>query len=225
MRKLISIIILATTALGLLYLASCGRSQELVGITIQPGTETIGASNIPVPDDQWAQVQLRALGTYIHPPVTKDITNKVTWASNTPQMFTVSSTGLLQATGQSCGSTLISATLTTNSSAGGISSSGAVVTGYMTGSVVCFTGNGGIPITVGFAGPGSGSVSSNPAGLSCFSTATNCVGVFPSGSNVTLTATPNGTFVGWSGGGCGGTSLVCTITNLASPVTLTATFN
>ena len=28
-------------------------------------------------------MQLRALGTYIHPPVTKDITNQVTWESNT----------------------------------------------------------------------------------------------------------------------------------------------
>jgi len=50
-------------------------------------------------DNAGAGVQLRALGSYIHPPVTKDITNKVTWASNDTRMFSVSSTGLLTATG------------------------------------------------------------------------------------------------------------------------------
>ena len=69
---------------------SCGHSQELVSIQVQPSVETFGASNIPVIDNVGAQVQLRALGTYIHPPVTKDITSQVTWSSNTPQMFTVS---------------------------------------------------------------------------------------------------------------------------------------
>jgi len=39
----------------------------------------------------------------IHPPVTKDITNQVTWNSNTPDMVTVSSTGLITDTGFSCG--------------------------------------------------------------------------------------------------------------------------
>src|SRR5262249_40038205 len=158
---------------------SCGRDQELVGIQIQPTQETFGASNIPVSAAAGQQLQLRAMGSYIHPPVTKDITNQVTWASNTPQMMTVDSSGLITVTGQACGGTLISATVTTNKSAGGISSSGAVVTGYMTGNVVCFTGtNGGgggggggaAPIlSLTFNGNGSGTVTSNPLGLSCIS--------------------------------------------------------
>jgi hypothetical protein len=85
-------------------------------------------------------VQLRALGSYIHPPVTKDITNQVVWTSNTPQMVMVSSTGLITATGQACGGTIISATVTTNHSSGAISSNGALVTGSMTANVVCPTG-------------------------------------------------------------------------------------
>jgi hypothetical protein len=72
--------------------------------------------------------------------VTKDITSQVTWASNTPQMVIVDSKGLITVTGDACGGTIISATVTTNSSAGDISSSGALVTGSMNANVVCFTG-------------------------------------------------------------------------------------
>ena len=83
-RKWSSIVILVADA-GLLFgVNSCGRSQELVGIEVQPTSETFGASNIPLIDNAGAQIQLRALGTYIHPPVTKDITSQVKWTSNTP---------------------------------------------------------------------------------------------------------------------------------------------
>ncbi len=214
-----------------LTLASCGREQQLVSIQVQPSSETFGASNIPLSVDAGAQVQLRALGTYIHPPVTKDITSQVTWNSNTPQMMTVDANGLVTVTGLACGSTLISATVTTNKSAGGIGSSGALVTGYMTGSVVCFTGTSGgggsgPSVTVNFAGTGSGTVSSNPAGLSCASGTTCFSNSFPSGTNVSITAAPNGTFGGW--GGCDsvdGTGLICTLDDLTAARTVTATFN
>ena len=114
-----SIAVLVAVAGMLLGVDSCGHSQQLVSIQVQPSTETFGSSTTPVIDNFGAQVQLRALGTYIHPPVTKDITNQVTWSSNTPQMFTVdATTGMLTATGESCGGTLISATVTTGKSAG-----------------------------------------------------------------------------------------------------------
>src|SRR5205823_8140739 len=108
---------------------SCARDQQLVSIEIQPGTEDFGASNIPVSADAGLSVQLRALGHYIHPGVTKDITNEVVWGSNDPQMVIVNSTGLLTAVGGSCGSSLVSATVTTNYSPGDRPSSGALVTG------------------------------------------------------------------------------------------------
>lgn len=129
-------VILAVTLVG----AGCGSGQQLVGITIEPATETFGSASTPVQLDAGLNVQLRALGTYVHPPATKDITNQVTWASNTPQMVTVTSTGLITATGQACGNTLISATVTKNSTDGGLSSPGAAVTGSMTANVTCFTG-------------------------------------------------------------------------------------
>jgi Bacterial Ig-like domain (group 2) len=142
MNYLISRFCLAlATVVFLISLISCGHEQQLVSISIQPQTETFGASNIPVSANTGATVQLRAIGNYIHPPVSKDITNQVVWSSNTPQMVTVdAATGLITVTGQACGDTLISATVTTNHSIGNVSSTGALVTGNMTASVVCFTG-------------------------------------------------------------------------------------
>jgi len=225
-RKWFSLVALVVAVALLLVFSSCGHGQELVSITVQPTSETFGASNIPVMDNAGSSVQLRALGSYIHPPVTKDITNKVTWASNDTQMFSVSSTGLLTATGLACGGSLVSATVTTNSSAGGLSSSGAIVTGSMTANVVCFTSTGGAPVlTVSFAGNGSGTVTSSPLGISCATNQGTCNASFPSGTSVTLTATPVGgaSFGGWSGG-CINSSSVCTL-SLQSDTTVIASFN
>jgi endoglucanase len=229
-RKWISLSILVLVAVSLLSVSSCGDPQELVSINVQPGTETFGASNIPLPADAGLQVQLRALGTYVHPPVTKDVTNQVTWTSNDTQMVTVSSTGLATATGGSCGGTLISATLNTNADGSGVSASGAIVTGSMTADVVCFTSTGsgggaGEPIlTVNFLGNGTGTVSSSTSGFSCATTAVSCVDSFPAGTTVTLTATPiaPSVFGGWSGA-CTGTS-TCVLL-MQSDTTVTATFN
>ena len=235
-RKWFGVLALVLVASAFLTLSSCGRDQQLTSIQIQPITENFGSSTIPVQADAGLQVQLRALGTYIHPPVTKDITNQVTWASNTPQMMTVDANGLVTVTGVTCGSTLVSATVNTGKSSGGISSSGAVVTGYMTGNVICDTGSGGgggggggsgPSITVNFLGTGTGTISSSPAGLSCASSAGTCASsAFASGSSVQITAAPSGTFGGWTG--CtrvDGTGLICTVDNLTTAVTLSATFN
>ena len=64
---------------------------------------------------------LRALGTYIHPPVTKDLTNQVTWASNTPESRSSTLQVLLILHGIGCGSAVISATLKTNIQPGTLS--------------------------------------------------------------------------------------------------------
>jgi hypothetical protein len=225
--KWFGVITLIATATLLFSLSSCADPQELVSIQVQPTTETVGASNIPVPADAGFQVQLRALGTYVHPPVTKDITSQATWASNTPQMFTVNSTGLLTATGQACGGTLVSATVTTNADGSGVSSSGSAVTGYMTADLVCYTGGAGgaEPIlTVTFLGTGTGTVTSSTSGFSCASPDISCVDSFPSGTTVTLTATPvaPSTFGGWTGG-CTGTS-TCVLV-LQTNTTVTAEFD
>jgi hypothetical protein len=66
---------------------------------------------------------------------------------------------------------------------------------------------------------GTGSVSSNPAGINTCTT--NCSAPFDKGA-VTLTASVTG-FTGWSGGGCSGTSSTCLVT-LAADTTVTASF-
>lgn len=65
-------------------------------------------------------------------------------------------------------------------------------------------------VTLTTSGNGAGSVTSNPAGITCPGTCTTTV---PAGTQLTLTAapTPPSTFVGWSGGSCNGTA-GCTIT-------------
>jgi len=70
----------------------------------------------------------------------------------------------------------------------------------------------GVPVlAVTLAGTGTGTVSSNPAGISCKPT---CSASFTAGTQVTLTETPgtNSYFVGWAGGGCGGSNPTCTVT-------------
>jgi phospholipase C len=76
----------------------------------------------------------------------------------------------------------------------------------------------GIQLTVTTSGSGSGTVTSSPGGINCPGT---CTAMFPSGTQVTLSATQNG-FAGW-GGACSGNSLTCTIT-LSSSENVSASF-
>ncbi len=76
-------------------------------------------------------------------------------------------------------------------------------------------------LTVSKAGTGTGTVTSNPAGINCGS---DCSENYTSGTVVTLTVTPasGSTFVGWSGA-CTGTG-TCQVTMTQARV-VTATFN
>ncbi len=76
-------------------------------------------------------------------------------------------------------------------------------------------------LTVVKAGAGTGTVTSNPAGIAC---GADCIESYASGA-VTLIATPTtgSTFAGWSGGSCTGTA-ICTVTMDAAK-SVTATFN
>ena len=71
-------------------------------------------------------------------------------------------------------------------------------------------------LTVNRSGSGSGTVTSNPAGIDCGAT---CSAPFNSGTTVSLTATPasGSTFTGWSGD-CSGTGLCSVIVNAAKNV-------
>jgi phospholipase C len=76
-------------------------------------------------------------------------------------------------------------------------------------------------LTVQTTGTGSGTISSSPSGISC---GTTCLGTFPAGTVVTLTASAasTATFAGWSGG-CIGSS-TCTVT-LNANTSVSGAFN
>lgn len=76
-------------------------------------------------------------------------------------------------------------------------------------------------LTVTKAGTGTGTVTSSPPGINC---GNDCSNSYTIGTIVTLTASPaaGSVFVGWSVGGCGGTS--CTVT-MTGNQTVTATFS
>jgi hypothetical protein len=72
-------------------------------------------------------------------------------------------------------------------------------------------------LTVSLAGSGSGSVTSSPAGIDCGST---CAHAFNAGTQITLTASATqGSFTGWSGGGCSGTGTCVVMLNSDTAVT------
>jgi hypothetical protein len=125
----------------------------------------------------------------------------VSWSSSNTVVATINASGI--ATAVNPGTTTITATYS-----GGSSSTTLTVVSRPTLSVVP-------------AGSGSGTVTSNPAGINCGAT---CSASYDSGTVIALTASPAGgsTFAGWSGGGCSGTG-GCNVTLNAS-TSVTATF-
>jgi GH25 family lysozyme M1 (1,4-beta-N-acetylmuramidase) len=80
----------------------------------------------------------------------------------------------------------------------------------------------GYPLSTTVAGPGGGSVSTTPVGITCTS---SCSHAFPAGSSVSLTATPDAAseFGEWSGDCMGLDPTVCTVI-LDQPRSVTASF-
>jgi hypothetical protein len=207
-RKWFSVTVLALAASSLLSLSSCAHNQHLVSIALQPsGGFVFEGFN--------AQGQFTALGTYIHPPVTKDISSQVTWSLDVSNFGTLTQTGQITYNRtDGCGSGNVTATF---NDGGNLVTGSAPVRGVNDGTSSCGTGGSGPALTVTFAGNGVGSVTSSPAGLNCPSPAP-CVAQFASGTLVTLTANPTSpsTFASWSN---------CDSNNSTNPCTLTLTSN
>ena len=109
-RKLFGITVLVVLAISLLGTPSCARSQKLVSVTLQP-------SGGFVFEGFDAKGQFVALGTYIHPPETKDISSKVDWKIDIGNFGTIDSTGLITYTRtDGCGSGNVTATFTSGDS-------------------------------------------------------------------------------------------------------------
>jgi hypothetical protein len=215
-RKWFSIFVLIAAATLLLSLSSCGFNQHLVSIQIQPTAGTFGAVDPSIFFD------FQAIGTYIHPPQTKDITSLVTWRSDNPQVVQMSSAGVASPN-LNCGTADISASFF--DSPNDVVSNSATITVDGPSSLGC-TPAGPEPIlTISFAGTGTGTVTGS--GISC-STPSACSDQFQVGTTITLTASPTltSTFGGWTN--CNSTSgagaTVCTVL-LENNLTVTATFD
>ena len=62
-------------------LPSCGFDRKLVLITVNPPGANITGAGV--------EVDFQALGTYVHPPETEDITDSVVWASTAPKIISI----------------------------------------------------------------------------------------------------------------------------------------
>jgi hypothetical protein len=138
--------------------------------------------------------------------------------------------------GTSCSATFLSSTLVTLTATAAADSTFAGWSGGgCSGTDPCsFVGNTAVAVTATFTlippspttlaveRSGPGTVASAPAGIEC---GTTCAATYPTGTVVTLSATPNknAVFMGWSGGGCSGTGTTCTVT-LREATTVAAAF-
>ena len=91
----------------MLLLASinCGRDEQLVSIQVLPQGATLGLSG----PGEHLSIQFTAVGSYVHPPESKDITNTVVWSTDSPQVIdfsTPGSPGLATSTGNACGTNI-----------------------------------------------------------------------------------------------------------------------
>jgi hypothetical protein len=213
--KWFSIFALIAAATFFLSLSSCGFNQHLVSISIPESGGTFGGIGPGIYFD------FTAIGTYVHPPATKDITDLVTWTSDNPQVVQVSNTGVVSPN-VACGLANISASF--YDSPNEVTSNSVPITVNGPAADGC-TPAGPQPIlTVDFAGTGTGTVT---GAISCQSPS-SCSEQFTTGQVVSLTATPNAgqAFEGWSGctSTSGTNSSVCSV-QLEISTTVTATFN
>src|SRR6266849_3274193 len=204
--------LVAVGAVGaVLSLPSCGNDKKLVNITIQPSAFTFLT--------QAGSEQYTAIGTYIHPPSTKDVTSQATWKVDDGIVHIdaglVTPDPLL-----GCGGGTISASLPE-----GTGGSSNIVIGYATVTVdnpsdpLCPGGGKFATLSVGVVG--SGSVTSLPAGISCPGT---CIATYAVGSSVLLTATPGSGATSTTWVGCTSSGNTCTATIPAGGAAVIATF-
>ena len=210
-RKWFSIFALIATAIIMCSLVSCAFNQHLTSVQVVPNSATFGGVG--------ASIQFKAIGTYDHPPETKDITATATWSIDSQNLvqFTSGSPGLVTSISD-CGSGNVIASM--NDGANDRLGT-AFVTAAGVGTATCTQAL----LTVIVSG--SGTVTSSPTGITCPST---CNAAFPLDGTVGLNATPGAgaSTVIWSWpvgtAGCSVSSAsACTVV-LNTNQTITATF-
>jgi len=203
-RKWLSIAALIAAASLFLSLSSCAFNQHLVAIRVSPPGATFQGVG--------AQIQFTAIGTYIHPPETKDISSQVQWAIDSQNLATVTSSGFVTSL-SICGSGNLTASL--NAPPNFVSGS-AFLTGSGIGTTAC--NQAALTVSVG----GSGTVTSSPTGINCPGV---CGSVFALDSTVTLSAAigTGARSVMWTGCDSNTATTTCTIA-MTGNRSVTATF-
>jgi hypothetical protein len=211
-RKWFSILALIAAATFLFSLSNCGFNQHLVSISIAPSSATFGAV------DPTLSVDFTALGTYDHPPETKNVTSLVTWQSDTPQVAQFGSAGVLNPN-TTCGTANVFASF--YDSPNDVVSNSALITVDGPASQGCPQSGALVNLAVTITA-GTGTVTSSPTGINC---GTVCAAQFTIDTNVDLIAAPTSPSTAVTWGNC--TSIsgnVCTVT-MATSTVVTATFN
>jgi len=229
-RSYIGLALGALVAVGAaLSLPSCGHDQKLVSLEVQPATFTFLE-----PGPTTATEQYTAIGTYIQPPATKDVTNQATWkiddgivTMTAPGLFTATPPPVDSPPGTSgpCGVGNISASVPV-----GTGGSSNVVIAFATVTVdnptvaTCPGGNTEGTLSVLISPNGGGTVTSSTYGINCPSV--TCIAVIPVGALVGLTETPTPgySFVNWSAACTPTTAPSCTVTIPVGGVGVVATF-
>ncbi len=197
---------------------SCGQDHKLVAIEIQPS----GGFDFPTPDPA-SQGVFTAIGTYVHPPGTADITSKVTWKTDVPQLLVINNGVVSPQPGNVCGIADVYATM---NSGGNFVTANATVTVNDSTNPLCPGGSntlGVVSVTLAGTGAGTSTVTSAPAGISC--PGTTCIAQFTVGTTVGLNAVPGaGTKVTWTGCTPAGVN-TCSILVPKGTTNVTATFN
>ena len=196
-------------------------TEPLLSLTILPGSQAVQSVN--------ETGQYIAIGTFSLAPFTRDLTDTVTWTSSDVKVATINKSGL--ATGINSGSTAITAIFA--------NPDGSLVTGAATFTEATIPGNGTQLATLTIYKVGSstdwlvtapsstGAVDLIHCGTRVTAGGSVCIGNYPLGSKITITATPSdATFGGWSSN-CTvdpTTSNMCTVT-LNDNDTVGAIFN
>jgi len=203
-RKWFSIFALIAAATFFINLSSCGFNQHLVSIQVVPPGVTFNSVG--------ASIVFKAMGTYEHPPQTKDITDIVTWSVDSQNLVTITDTSLVTAV-SICGSGNLYASYfdSPNQVTGS-----AFITGGGAGTAACNQA----VLTVRLTNAG-GSIVDSTGVIKCPGT---CSADYALGSTIVLTATVGSgqTSVAWTN--CNlFTATTCTVT-LNANTTVTATF-
>src|ERR1700688_1439880 len=203
-RKWFSILAVIIAATLLVSLSNCAYNQHLVSIQVQPPGATFNSVG--------SSIRFKAVGTYIHPPATKDITDQVQWSVDSQNLVAITDTSLVTAV-SICGSGNLTASL--NDSPNLVSGS-AFLKGAGEGTAAC---NQAI-LTVNISE--SGSVIDSTGVIKCPGP---CSADYALGSTIGLTATPGAgaSIVNWAN--CSSfVGNTCTVV-LNFDTTVTATFN